>query len=57
MSKQQVRRDALEERLWEKVFKSYPELGLANCMLSFLRGRYDRWILLLLQSLQLNITL
>jgi hypothetical protein len=39
MSKQQVRRDVLEERIWENVFKSYLELDVANCMLSFLRGR------------------
>jgi hypothetical protein len=39
MSKQQVRRDVLEEGIWEKVFKSYPEHGVANCLLSFLRGR------------------
>jgi hypothetical protein len=39
MSKQKVRRDVLEERIWENVFKSYLELDVANYMLSFLRGR------------------
>jgi hypothetical protein len=35
MFKQQVRRDALEGLIWGKPFKSYPELNVTNCMLSF----------------------
>jgi hypothetical protein len=39
MFTQQVRRDALEGLIWVMPFKSYPELDVANCLLSFLKGR------------------
>ncbi|KAF0904369.1 hypothetical protein E2562_034140 [Oryza meyeriana var. granulata] len=35
--------DAVEELIWEKVSKGYPELGVASSQWSFLKGGYGRW--------------